>query len=122
MGVAERRLVDVEVQQPRPFLGVPDLKAQLLLRFAASGGGWGLTGVDVPSGLHPAAEALVEVEDRAAGAHHQGRRGEMGRVGVLVGGIGQPVELEQFDVRQRPRRNGRTPSSRARTLRSAQTG
>ena len=71
------------------------VQPELLDRLAPGGLGWRLAGVDVAAGLHPAAETLVEVEDRAPGAHDDGRRGHVGGVGVLVVGIVEAVELGQ---------------------------
>jgi hypothetical protein len=47
------------------------------------------------SRLHPAAETLVDVEDRAPAADDNGRRRHVGRVGVLIAGINQTVQLGQ---------------------------
>ena len=93
--MAEGRLVDVEVEQARPTRRVGHGQAQLLFGLAPGGDRGRLPGVDVPSGLHPAAETLVEVEHRAPPAHDHGRGGDVRGVGVLVGGIGQAVELGQ---------------------------
>ena len=95
MGMTERRLMDVDVDQAGPPWGMRHLEPQLLDGFAQGGLGWLLARVDVPAGLHPAGQALVQVEDRAPRAHDDGRRRDMGGVGVLVVGIGQAVQLGQ---------------------------
>ena len=95
MRVAEGRLVHVEVDQERTGGGVLDRQAQLLGRLAQRRLVGGLAGVDVAAGLHPDAEALVPVQHRAAAADDDARRGDVGRVGVLVAGRGEPAQLGQ---------------------------
>ena len=80
MRVAERRLVDVEVDQTWTGDGVLDREAELLGRLALRGDGRCLAGVDVAAGLHPDAEPLVEVQHRAAPADDDARRRDVGRV------------------------------------------
>jgi len=95
MGVAEGGLVHVDVDEQRAAGWMLDAQAQLLGRLTPGRRGRGLAGVDVAAGLHPDAEPLVEVQDRAAPAHHDARRGDVGRVGVLVARRGQPGELRE---------------------------
>jgi len=52
-------------------------------------------GVDVAAGLHPAAEALVQVQHSAAAPDHNARRRDMGGIGVLVVRIAQALELAE---------------------------
>jgi hypothetical protein len=49
----------------------------------------------VPARLHPAAETFVEMEDRAAGADDNGRRGDMHGAGLLAARIVEAIELGQ---------------------------
>ena len=98
VGMTEGRLMDVEVDQAGPPAGMRHLEPELLDGLAQGGLGWLLAGVDVPAGLHPAGEALVQVQDRAPGAHDDGRGRDVGGVGVLVVGIGEAVQLGQEAV------------------------
>ena len=45
--------------------------------------------------LHPPGQTLVEMKDGTPAPHHDGRRRHVGRVGVLIAGINQTVQLGQ---------------------------
>lgn len=87
--------MDVDIDQARPTLGMLDMEAELFDSLTQRRLGRGLTGVDVASWLHPAGETLVEMEDRAPGAHDYRRSRHMGGVGVLVVRFIQAPELGQ---------------------------
>jgi len=87
--------VDVKMDEVRPNIGMDHVQAELFDGLSPGRHGWGLPGVDVPAWLHPAAETFVEMEDRAAAADHDGRRGDMHGAGPLVAGILEAIELGQ---------------------------
>jgi hypothetical protein len=95
MGVTVRGRVNVHVKQPRTPGRMGELQPRLFFRLAESRVVWHLTGLEVTAGLHPTAEALVEMEDRAARPDHHCRAGHMHRIRILVEGLLQPFELLQ---------------------------
>ena len=95
MDMAVGRLVHVEVDQERAAVGVGHVQTELLGGLAQCGRLRRLAGVDVAAGLHPDAEAPVEVEHRAAAPDHDARGRHVGRAGVLVAGLGQAGQLAQ---------------------------
>jgi len=92
MGVPLGRLVDVQVKEPRPLDGMADRQARLLLRLPQCGVPGALTGVDVPTRLHPAVQALVLMENGAPGTDHDSGTGHVNGVGLLVEWPGQEIE------------------------------
>jgi hypothetical protein len=95
MGVACGRLVDIEMDEAGAIVGMADHQACLLFRLPKGGIPRGLLRVDVATGLHPAVEALVEMEDGAPSPHDDGRSGQVDGVGVLVERSGQAVQRAQ---------------------------
>ncbi len=95
VGMAERRLVHVEVDEARPAGRVLDTQAQLLDGLAPGRHRGRLAGVDVAAGLHPDPQALVPVQHRPAPADDDARRGDVRRRGVLVAGRVEDGELGQ---------------------------
>ena len=98
MEVAVRRVVHVEVNQPRATVGVGHVQAELLGGLAERGRLRRLAGVDVATGLHPDAEAPVPVEHRAAPPDHDARGRHVRRAGVLVARRSQAAQLAQEAV------------------------
>ena len=95
MGVAMSSHVDIEVDQVWTAGRVLDGEAQLLGRLALGRDVRCLAGVDVATGLHPDAQTLVEMQDRAAPPDDDARRSDVGGPGMLVAGCGQAAQLGQ---------------------------
>jgi hypothetical protein len=84
MGVAIGSGMDVHMDEPRTFLGVRKREPGLLLRLSKSRITGLLARVEVPTGLHPAPEAPVHVENRPPRADHDCRARHVDRIGILV--------------------------------------
>lgn len=95
VGVAAGAGVNVDMHQTRPAPRVVDGEAGLLPGFPMGRGGGGLASLDVASRLQPQPQPAMEVQDYAAGADDDGRRGDVGGIGVLVEGTGEPGDLLQ---------------------------
>lgn len=94
MHVLARR-VDVDMEQVGTSIGMGGLQACLLAYFTQDRLRRRLARVDVTAGLQPQTQALVAVQDGSAPPDHHGRRGDVGRVGVLVQWLGKRVERSQ---------------------------
>ena len=87
--------MDIEVQEQRAPRRVCHGEAELLGRLTLRRHVGRLAGVDVTAGLHPDAQALVEMQDSAAAPDHDARGGDVRRIGVFVARRGQATELGQ---------------------------
>ena len=97
MGMALGRVMDVDVDEAWSLVRVGEDEARLLLAFAQGRLPWTFAGVEMATGLHPAVETFVEVEDGTPGADDDGGPGDVDGVRRLVEGTGQPVEVLQDD-------------------------
>ena len=82
--------VDVHMGQARPRRRVDHRQPRLLRALADGRLGGQFTRFDVPTGLEPPMESTVPVQDHPAGTDHEGRGGDVGRVGPPVEGTVQP--------------------------------
>jgi hypothetical protein len=85
----------VQVEQHRTAGGVAYYQPGLLGRFPQRRFPRSLAQVDVPTGLHPAADALVPVQHCAASPGDDGRPGDVDRVVIPAERVGQAVQLGQ---------------------------
>ena len=87
MGVPTRSWVHIDMDEDWSTDGVANNQAGFFLGFASRGVGGGLTRVDVPSGLEPQAQGLVQVQHDAASAHDERGARHVDGVRVLVVGM-----------------------------------
>ncbi len=98
MDVVLGGLVHVHVDHHRPRRRVGHLQARLLDALPDHRLGRGLTGIEMPTGLHPAKEAAVPVEYHPSVTDDDGRGGDMGRIRGPIEGPVEPAQLDQHDV------------------------
>jgi hypothetical protein len=90
--------MDVEADEQRAIGRVDDGEPGLLDRLAPGGLRGRLPRLQVPTGLQPPTLASVAVQQGASGADHHRRRSHVDRVGVLVPGPLETIELGQEPV------------------------
>lgn len=98
MDVTTGRSVHIHVDHGRAGSRMADCQTRLLNRLPHGSIFRAFPGIDVTPWLQPSMEPAVTVEHHPPRADHDGRRGEMGRIGRLVEGTGQAVELGRHDL------------------------
>ncbi len=85
----------VKVDKLRAPLGVADRQTRFLPGLAQGRVPWSLARLEVAAWLHPTAQALVQVQYRAARPGDDRGAGHVHRVGVAVKRVGEAIELGQ---------------------------
>jgi hypothetical protein len=93
--VAERRAMDVHVEQPGPAGRVAERQAGLLARLAQRRVPRRLAGLEMTARLEPDAHTLVAVQDDAARADHDGGTGHVDRARETGERAGKAVQRRQ---------------------------